>query len=591
MATFLSLSAYLLAGTSFGSGLGAKDSLLFSPLEIPMRHGVVFFCPEEPQRAIEELEKLKADGFRLIEFASWLWTIPAPGSDVERRAQAVLDWCDRNDVGFFLIHNIQYGSPGEAGGLNKEVLNPDEAVPFLLDWVRVLGGHRCVLGVILGNEVGPHLGTPEDAPALWGEFREWLRGQHGAISALNSAWRTAYNDFTDIGPPPEGSLGWVDYRRFARKVFARFYGHLFARGIRPALGPKLYGNKTSLDPFLHRACTEMTMVCWDDMVAQHPLWRIKCAADTSPKPLFNSELHLYNDDFQYFPSVERSRYRYFTSALLGEYLTASYAWGNWSKPEIAAIHAATPKTLADLARVEKWCRLLAAENRRAQVGVLVTESNYYVPPGMVEADYEKRHPLGLLYAYLGASGVPWRYVLEDDLGTFRAGTLVVWSEGLRPETARALVRLPGAVRIFSVGQPPERDEYGRPLEQKLALAVAKRCKMVTLRGLQEALEGKGKLPAEYSRVGHVRYWWWSPQRGHYVYDVPTCLLEARRASAGQGMVVAVVNHTEEKRAAPLPWVRGTRVKDLVSERWLAAGEVERQEFEPLAVRLFLYNRR
>ena len=556
-----------------------------------MRHGVVFFCPEEPARAIEELEKLKAEGFLLIEFASWLWTIPTPGSDVERRAEAVLDWCDHNGVAFFLIHNIQYGSPGEAGGLNKEVLNPDESVRFLVDWLRVLRGHRCVQGVILGNEVGPHLGTPSDAPVLWERFRQWLRQQHGTISGLNSAWRTAYEDFEEVGVPPDASPGWVDYRRFAREVFARFYGHLFAKAVRPALGDKLYGNKTTLDPFLHRACTEMTMVCWDDLVAQYPLWRLKCAADTSPKPLFNSELHLYNDDFQYFPSVERSRYRYFTSALLGEYLTASYAWNNWNKPEIAQIHAATRGILADLARVEGYCKLLAAETREAEVGVLVTEDNYYTPAGTVETDYEREHPLGLLYAYLSACGVPWRYVLEDDLSAFAKGTLVVWSRGLRRRTAAALTGLPAAVRVLAVGRPPERDEYGRRLDPKLAQAVARRCKTVSLRGLQRAISGSNKLPAEYSRVGEVRYWWWSPDRGHYTYEVPTCLLEARRAAARDGVVVAVVNHTEEKQVAPLPWAEGKQVKDLLAGRWLSVKEAGQQEFEPLAVRLFSYAER
>ncbi len=169
----------------------------------------------------------------------------------------------------------------------------------------------------------------------------FVASRHKSIAALNAAWRTDYGSFDEVGEPADDSPGWVDCRRFGRERFAAFYGYLFDRGLRPALGEKLYGNKTSLDPFLHRACRWATMTCWDDLVAAYPLWKIRCAADTTGKPLFNSELHLYNDEYAYGPSAERSRYRYFTSALLGEYLTASFAWGMWKKPEIAAIHGAT----------------------------------------------------------------------------------------------------------------------------------------------------------------------------------------------------------------------------------------------------------
>jgi hypothetical protein len=50
------------------------------------------------------------------------------------------------------------------------------------------------------------------------------------------------------------------------------------------------------------------------MVANHPLWQLRVLADTDPRPTFNSEIHLYHDRFQYFPSEQRTRYRYLTDA-------------------------------------------------------------------------------------------------------------------------------------------------------------------------------------------------------------------------------------------------------------------------------------
>jgi len=550
---FACCAAFLLAG-----------ALPALPSDAPTRHGVVFFCPEQEQKALRQLEQVKADGFRLIEFASWVWTQPTPGSPLEHRAGAVLDWCDRNGVGFFLMHNIQFGSEGEGGGLDNQVLQPEKALPLVADWARVLKGHPSVLGVILGNEVGPHLGKPADNPRLWGQFRAYLERRHRTIAGLNSAWGTHYASFAEVGEPPAGSAGWVDYRRFANQVFARFYQVVFDRGFRPGLGERLYGNKTSPDPWLHRACAGSTMTCWDDMVSQHPLWLIKCAADTTGKPLFNSELHLYNDEYHYGPSPEQSRYRYFTSALLGEYLTASYAWNQWHKPEIARVHAATPGILDGLAKADAACRTLAQAYRHGDLAVLVTEDNYYRTQDMAET---ARHPLALLYARLGTLGRPWRYLLEDDLAGLRRGTLVVWTTGLSLPGAIRLAALPAAVRVIAVESAPVSDEYGRPLPPNLA------------RRLADRLQAAPALPAAFRRLGTVEYLWWSPERGHFTYQVPYCLVEVRRAAG----VVAVINNSPSPQTVPLPWGRGPAALECSTNQPLEGTSLD---LGPFGVRIF-----
>lgn len=549
-------------------------------LELPTRHGVVFFCPETAAEAVQQLESIRRDGFRLVIFASWIWTLPTPGSDLERRAQAVLEWCDRHEMSFFLLHNIQYG--GEAGGLDREVLEPELSLPLLADWARVLRGHPSVAGVILGNEVTPALGTPEQAPRLWDALRLWLRDQHESIARLNRAWGTAYDAFAAVGVPAAQSPGWVDCRRYARQRFVEFYGLLVERGLRPQLGDLLYGNKTALDPFLQRACLQMTVACWDDVLAQYPVWEIKCAADTCGKPLFNGELHLYHDTYQFFPSPEQSSYRYHVSALLGETLTASFAWGQWQKPEIQAVHAATPPVLAEVGRLDPLWRQVAAAARRAELRVLVTEDAYYRP----RLEGEREHPLARLHARMNALGTPWRYLLETDLETVDGGTLVVWTRGLAPARARELGQLPAGVRLLAVDSVPDRDEYGRPLAEDAVAALRTRLQVVPLADLAQAIGVAPGLPPAYQRLGTVAYWAWAEKRGHFQYEVPCCLLEAHRVETPEGTLVAVVNNTPEVQSGPIPWAGAGAATDMLSGRSLEARELENSSFAPLAVRLF-----
>ena len=79
----------------------------------PVTHGVVFFCPPQAEAAVAELQKIQADGFNLVEFASWPWTLPRPGSPLETTVTAVLNWCDAHEMQFFLMQPCHNGRPGE----------------------------------------------------------------------------------------------------------------------------------------------------------------------------------------------------------------------------------------------------------------------------------------------------------------------------------------------------------------------------------------------------------------------------------------------------------------------------------------------
>jgi hypothetical protein len=546
----------------------------------PPSPGVVFFAPSQPAAAVAELEKLHADGYSLIEFASWCWTLPKPGSPLEHTAGAVLDWCDDHDVRFVLMHNIQLGSRGEGGGLDDAATDPLRAGRFLTDWLRVLHGHRCVAGIILGNEVAPVTGNPHDTPRWWAGFLDDLRARHATIAALNAAWGTTFADFAAITPPAAGSPGDVDLQRYAVHVFDRFYGTLFEELCVPALGHLLYGAKAAGDPLLQRTCESFTTVCWDDALADYPQWRAKALGDVAAltgKPAFNAELHLYHDFYAYGGSPAKSRYRYLLSVLNGEQLNASFAWGQWTKPAAQAMHRATPGILADLARLAPALQAMAAAP--AEMHVLLSG-----PTASDDAAAQR------LYTEVAGLGRAWRYVCPQDISSIKGG-LVVLPAGTRlaEEQWRGLAVVPPDVTLVALEPVTLSDQYGRPLSGMVAEAVGKRLHRVA--HLTEVVPTT--LDGPYAETIAASYLDWSPKRGHFHYPLTYPKLEARRVRDGDGWLVAVINHATDGApvTAPLPWL----TKDVTRAVELPAGEVTPlaapQTFAPLAVRLWRYEGR
>lgn len=553
----------------------------------PLRHGVVYFCPEEPGPAIGELVKLKADGFRLIEFASWVWTIPTPGSRLEKTAGEVLDWCDANGVKFVLLHNIQFGSIGDGGGLDDAVEDPMRTAHFLTDWVRVLRGHRSVSGVILGNEIGPVSGTPRGTPAWWQAFEQAMQARHGNIDALNVAWGTHYKGFDDLEPPAPGTPGSVDLDRFAVSVFDRFYGTLFRKVVRPGLGTAganiLVGCKMAGDPLLHRACPSLNMTCWDDVLSDYPQWRLKALGDIARrtgKPVFNSELHLYHDVFGFTPSPAKSRYRYLLSALNNEWMTASFAWSQWNKPDVARIHQATPAILSDLGRLAP--DLQPFNWATPTLHVLLTAP-------MANDDVAGQR----LYSEAAGLGLDWEYLCPQDLPAIRSGTLFVPAgTRLSPAEIASLLSAARRCRLVLAGRDCVADAYGRALPGTARASLARAAGSRYGLGAVPAPAPR-RLAAPYSTGTDVNYVSWSPERGHYSYPMRYPKLEARQARSRSGLLVAVVNHATsgEPVVALLPW----QPKDGGSVTEITAGgrhvsPSEPISVAPLAIRLFRYSR-
>lgn len=273
---------------------------------------------------------------------------------------------------------------------------------------------------------------------------------------------------------------------------------------------------------------EYDLANWDDLLADFPLWRIKAVADTVKKPLYNSELHLYHDFYDYGASEFIGRYDYFMSALLGEYATSSL------ENYLRYIHSLTPK-----------------------VGVLITENNFY-KPGFPNS--EKEHPLALLYAYLGTIDVPWRYVIDDDIGDFRLPFLIIWPKGLRVDVAQKIINLPSSVKVLFVKEVPIYDEYGKLLPGKVRASLRERGVVInTLEELFKALPFS-KEDGPYGEVIDVPLLWWSPERGHFYFKVPYAKMECKRAKMRDREILVVINVTKEEITAPLP-VRKGKVRD------------------------------
>ena len=307
--------------------LGAS-ALSYSASAETSRQGVVFFCPAEIPKITVELDKIKADGFRLIEFAAWPWDLPLPGSDLETRARTTLDWCDKNDTEFFLIQNIQYGDAGMGAGLDDALGDRAKAKSLCVDWARVLQGHPSVKGVILGNETGAVKGNSRENPVWWKGFVAFLTERYETIGNLNRRWGTSYVQFDDIRDPIRADGAEIDIEEYAEKVFNAFYGELFRTVFKPVIPLGLFGSKVCamMDPSIFYTCTDFTMVNWDDVVSMYPLWRMKISGDIGlqlNKPVFNSELHLYLDGWDASTGPAAARYRYYLSLLNAEKRTAS----------------------------------------------------------------------------------------------------------------------------------------------------------------------------------------------------------------------------------------------------------------------------
>jgi hypothetical protein len=556
--------------------------------------GVVYFLPDSEAQIRRDMARIREQGYRHVNLASWVWTLPQTGSGLERRVGTLLDAAHANGLGVWLLHNLQYGNPEEGGDVNAAFGDPAAyARPLVAPWVRALRGHPAVRGVQLGNEVGPLPEGIHRSPRFIASFRAYLQEVHGDVATLNRRWGTRHASFARIGAQSPRDPGYADYERYARRVFGHFYGSILDTHFKPALGGALgYTSKVAPDPYLFRDAPSFTVLGWSGMVANHPAWQIRLLADTDRRPVFNNELHLYHDQFQYFPSVERTRHRYLVDVLNGQLLSSSFAWGSWTNPAVSRIHARTPAALEEQDRLGPALQRFTAAAAASRTGVLVAEEMVREGLGRIT----EGPALERAYAAMAATGRDWRFLLDLDLArdARNLDRLVILSPRRMPlATAEAILGLPQGVEVHWVGEPPAETEYGQPLPASLRQGLAQRG--VRHNGTA-ALTGRLADPsvdARFRETVAASYGWFSPQRGHFNYEVRYPRLEVRRTTDAQGRtLVALVNHTERPvrltSAAELPWLAGGSARDLASGRTYRAGGGGAIEIGPLDVRVLRY---
>jgi len=559
--------------------------------------------PDEIEQNIRSIQEIKRQGFPMVSRFFSFWGYPS--------VEKLFNWCDENSFPFVvMIQGCDYVHPRSMWNIEKYAEDPSSAriVRIGRSWANAIKGHPSVRGVILGNEVRPRIGRLESNPLFWNLIRADLKAQYkNNIGELNRNWSTQYTTFDEIGFPPPGSGGYHDLLQIARRHFIGYYDTLIRDGFKPVLRDSVfYCSKHSRpDPFTWRASKEISAASWDDIVAHFPLWVIKASADTTPLPLFNSELHLYHERYDYFGSGALSRYRYLTSALLGEYWTCNFGLVEWTgtKPEVAENHRQALNALQELQSSHQYFRALARAYQEADLNVLVTEENWYYKADerlqstirskrriiSFAVNYEDT-PFGEVYARMSVLGKPWRYYLENDLPYLAQGTLVIWSPALKLRTAQQLADLPGDVRLVFADAIAEKDPYGQPLPAPLIGKLRTRSEVRKMSDLQNAFEPSEIMHPDYQRVVNVSYPSWSGMRGgRYEFDVPYSQLEVRSAKTPEGHLTAIVNNTGEEARAVLPWADGGfTATDVISGESIAPEQARRERvFSPFEVKLYL----
>ena len=574
------------------SGPPNPDRELRVPLGESFCPGMIFPVDYEPDRLRAELASLKEKGFGAITIPARHTDVPAPGSVLRKRIDAVLDWCDANDMVVFLELVIQYRSASEIGDIEKGYVDAVGYVrPHVEQWADVLKGHPCVWGVGLGNEVGPgwpKAGTEKDVPNYLAGWRQWLLERHGDLASLNAAWGTDYRDINEVnfpnrtielqwvGPPdrqvfvvqPTDDPGFVDLRRFSKLQFGRFYSDIFDHLFRPTLGEIGYACETISDPYLYRAYPGASMLGWDIVVANYPPWLLKVFVDTDPRPAFNTEFHVYHNAVEHWRwtggrwqgiSAELTRYRYLVDALSGQWVNSMFMFRDFTNPDVAAVHAQTPATLAQIRRLEPLLRRLNVSMRQSRIGVLATEPMWHF------SRYDHWHyspPLERAYAALAATGRPWRFVLDIDLAdeADRLDTLVAFAHDKIPVKAvEAIAALPDTVTVHWLGPWPTRTEYGQPLPETAAKALVQRCRQHAYADQLVDVLADPQLPSFYRTRVQIPHRWWNPDKDWIASRVVNVQVEARRATDESGnSLVVLINHTGDSvtlpTETPLPWL-------------------------------------
>ncbi len=432
-------------------------------------------------------------------------------------------------------------------------------------------------------------------------FPDYLKKKHGSLSALNEAWGTDFTSWENVSFPspkldelkkiaPVRNKGYLfhtrfksplryyymrdypdllDAYRYVRKVWAGEYDEKVAGFKDKVRDGFLYATKTDADPFVQREVKSFNAASWDHTICKFPPQELQVLVDTvqtgAGRPVWNSEEHLYSGKHNYGETPQRARYVLLRNYLMGQFQSTEYDRSGTTGKGMERFHDGwVRKTREQIQKNRNAFRAFLETRANADIAVLVTEGNrgWNTFP-----DGPKRPEMGgavKAYAYVGALGRPWKYVLNRDVSAEHvSNVLIIDAKWLTDATLERIVELPEDRRVVVVGEIPSKNEYREALPSGQMKEFRDRAVGVEgWQDLSKVINPAPELPGIYRNVDGAEFWYWSPWQGVYRYTIPVPVLECRRAQMDGKQYVAVINHsTEGPFEAPVPWQEDKQVRD------------------------------
>lgn len=556
-----------------------------------------------PEEVVKQLEQIKRDGFNQIKTG-----IRIRGIQKKRDTMlALLDWCDANDMKFWILYPLQFGSDPE---LEKWLANPQSVMRHVNMFEELFKDRKCIAGIILGNEVNAGGGKSkinEQYPNTLADFQKYIIRKHGDLAALNVAWGTNFQSIEQIRLPEPNiddipvpsnvtkdidiykkrkwastisrqSAAYLDVQRYMQMNFAKYYDYLIKKVFGPVFGDKVcYCSKISgaTTAFVQRAVGQYTVCSWDHSMAKYPPYSFQLLVDTVQtavgRPVYNSEEHLYHNKHNYKGTTHNLPYVLYCETLLGQMKHTSYNWGKQDSEVNMPKHKATTNAMKQIRQHLPVFEAFVEERAKATLGVMINEENVY---WNLWPTYRPDRPeLGdgpKAYAYVGALGKAWRYVLSTDLNSNRQGplqTLIIAANWLTHEDLQQLLNMNANCQLVVVGNWPEKNEYGQSHPKVLIDQLKKRSQhAVSWSQLSQIIPPTEGLPTPYRQTTDQTWIKWSRWDSAYPFTMPGPLLEVRKTMIGDDLYIAVLNHNDEQAiTTAIPWTQGRKVTRVIPD--------------------------
>lgn len=464
------------------------------------------------------------------------------------------------------------------GGFFRYCVHAPEARQVLERYLRYMipkvKDHPALHSICLSNE--PLSLDLQNCGFVRANWHAWLKAKHGSIDRVNELWGSKYGGFDEIPVPPpvfRPDPMVYDFVRYNQEEFAGFHRflaetiHEMAPGlpvhakmmICAVFGPSAHG-PWSIAPELFGEFCEINgndawrvylpqgewATSWQDEIMGYELQR--CAREA---PVFNSEDHIIPDRNVNWQSPTYIYNVYWQGAVHGRGASSAWVWERTYDPasdfsgsilhRAECIEAIGHCTL-DANRLSD--QITALQQVKPPVAIVYALSGFVYQPGYAGA-------LSAAWRCSAFCGIKTGFVFERQLealadgrklGGYLSECRVIVLAGLRNLSARACEGLRSFVadggKLVAVGEPPMVDEYGRPVEPALPVAVR-------LESTKE-LELMARLREALSKVGVAPPVELIGQDGQPVYGV-----EHFAAPWQGGWLVNVSNYRREEPTANL----------------------------------------